>query len=196
MHNFFTSGSRNIGFSIATAICISITSTSRRKRRRFSTASSSTIASVSSTSRTISPFSRWILISKRGHKLGALFLRRAAEALRDPGLLEVADFYKCYRAFVRGEVESLGERMKSRTHATCGRYFQLALRYATVGSAPLVLVVMGRIASGKSTIARQLARELDWPVFSSRRDSQNTHRYSPNESDCTPSYAARFIPRR
>jgi uncharacterized protein len=47
------------------------------------------------------------------------------------------------------------------------RYFRLALRYALAGSEPLLLVVMGRVASGKSTLARQLARELDRPVFSS-----------------------------
>jgi predicted kinase len=47
------------------------------------------------------------------------------------------------------------------------RYFHLALRYATMGSGPLVLVVLGRIATGKSTVASQLASELDWTVFSS-----------------------------
>ncbi len=103
---------------------------------------------------------------ERQHKLGALFLRRAAQALRDPGILELADFYKCYRAFVRGKVESL--QRNSEEHAqSARRYFQLALRYATVGSEPLVLVVMGRVASGKTTVARQLGGELDWPVFSS-----------------------------
>lgn len=103
---------------------------------------------------------------ERAHQLGALFLRRAADALQDPGLLELADFYKCYRAVVRGKVESL--QANSDEHAqSARRYFQLALRYATVGSEPIVLVVMGRIATGKSTIARELARELDWPVFSS-----------------------------
>ena len=103
---------------------------------------------------------------EREHKLGTLFLRRAALALRDPAILKLADFYKCYRAFVRGKVESL--QMTSEEHAQrARRYFQLALRYATVGSGPLVLVVMGRIASGKSTVARQLASELDWPLFSS-----------------------------
>lgn len=103
---------------------------------------------------------------ERQHKLGSLFLRRAAETLRDPGIAKMADFYKCYRAFVRGKVESL--QMQSEEHATrARRYFQLALRYATVGSEPMVLLVMGPIASGKSTVARQLAQELDWPLFSS-----------------------------
>src|SRR4029453_14522285 len=31
----------------------------------------------------------------------------------------------------------------------------------------LVLVVMGRVGTGKTTVAKQLASELDWPVFSS-----------------------------
>jgi Predicted kinase len=41
------------------------------------------------------------------------------------------------------------------------------LRYATIGSEPCFLVVMGRIATGKSTVAKQLASELGWPIFSS-----------------------------
>src|SRR5262249_50369565 len=47
------------------------------------------------------------------------------------------------------------------------RYFCLALQYVVVGSEPLVLVLMGRVGVGKTTVAKQLARELDWPVFSS-----------------------------
>ena len=83
-------------------------------------------------------------------------------------MLKLANFYKCYRAFVRGKVESL--QAGSAEHAKrARRYFQLALRYATVGSEPLVLVVMGGIATGKSTVAGELAREFDWPVFSSDR---------------------------
>jgi hypothetical protein len=47
------------------------------------------------------------------------------------------------------------------------RYFRLALRYAIAGSEPLILVVMGGVGTGKSTIAKRLASELNWPVFSS-----------------------------
>src|SRR6266542_520320 len=117
-------------FSIATAICISITSISLRKRRPSSIALSSTTAFASSTS------------------------------------LRIANFYKCYRAFVRGKVESIqansGEHQKK-----AARYFRLALGYAIAGAEPLILVVMGRVGTGKSTIAKRLASELDWPVFSS-----------------------------
>jgi uncharacterized protein len=109
---------------------------------------------------------------EREHKLGDIFLRNAAREFSDPGILNLADFYKCYRAIVRGKVESIqviaedpAPRVNHAKRAT--RYFHLALRYAVVGSEPLVLVVMGRIATGKSTVAKRLARELDWPVFSS-----------------------------
>jgi predicted kinase len=84
------------------------------------------------------------------------------------------DFYKCYRAYVRGKVESLhsvahaapaGERQSSATRAR--HYFRLALSYAVAGSGPVVLAVTGRIASGKSTLARALGAELGWEVLSS-----------------------------
>ena len=85
----------------------------------------------------------------------------------------MVDFYKCYRAYVRGKVEtiqSLDARegtAKERSLRNARGYFKLALRYAVAGSKPMVVVAMGRIASGKSTLARMLGRELDWEVFSS-----------------------------
>ena len=107
-------------------------------------------------------------------ELGNLFLQNAAREFGDPGLQDVANFYKCYRAFVRGKVETIQtisvEASTSPEHAKRAiRYFRLALRYAVSGSQPLVLVVMGRVGTGKSTVAKQLGNELDWPVFSSDR---------------------------
>jgi len=104
--------------------------------------------------------------------LGNLFLRNAARELGDAGMLKIANFYKCYRAFVRGKVESIQATEKETTNPQAherqaARYFRLALRYGIAGSEPLVLVVMGRVGTGKSTIAKRLASELDWPVFSS-----------------------------
>jgi predicted kinase len=85
------------------------------------------------------------------------------------------DFYKCYRAFVRGKVESLQgagislERDRSKSRAKARRYFQLALQYAVCGSEPMVAIIMGRVGSGKSTLAASLGRELGWEVISSDR---------------------------
>ena len=106
--------------------------------------------------------------------LSNLLLRTAAREFRDDQILRVSDFYKCYRAFVRGKVESIQgistEAAKPEEHAKqAARYFCLALRYAVSGSERLVLVVMGQVGTGKTSVARQLGRELDWPVFSSDR---------------------------
>jgi aminoglycoside phosphotransferase family enzyme/predicted kinase len=104
--------------------------------------------------------------------LGNLLLRNAAREFRDAEMLKITNFYKCYRAFVRGKVESIQaiepETLKPEEHARqATRYFRLALQYAVSGSEPLVLVIMGRVGTGKTTVAKQLASELDWPVFSS-----------------------------
>ena len=104
--------------------------------------------------------------------LGNLLLRNAARELDDAGMQKVANFYKCYRAFVRGKVESIQATEKETANPQeherqAARYFRLALRYAIAGSEPLILVVMGGVGSGKTTVADQLASELDWPVFSS-----------------------------
>ena len=104
--------------------------------------------------------------------LGNLFLRNAARELGDAGMLKVANFYKCYRAFVRGKVASIQATEKETTNSgehekQAVRYFRLALGYAIAGAEPLIVVVMGRVGTGKSTIAKRLASELDWPVFSS-----------------------------
>ena len=102
------------------------------------------------------------------------FAARMAFGLHDDGMPRLMDFYKCYRAFVRGKVESLHsvaqaasakERQASAERA--GRYFRLALQYAVAGSPPTVLAVMGGIASGKSTLAQALGGELGWEVYSS-----------------------------
>jgi uncharacterized protein len=104
--------------------------------------------------------------------LGNLLLRNAARELGDSGMLKVANFYKCYRAFVRGKVESIQATEKETSNPKehekqAERYFRLALKYAVSGSEPLILVVMGGVGSGKTTLAKQLASDLDWPVFSS-----------------------------
>ena len=104
--------------------------------------------------------------------LANLLLRNAVRQFQDVAMLKIASFYKCYRAFVRGKVESIlateKETRKPQEHEKqAARYFRLALRYAVTDSEPLVLAVMGRVGTGKTTVAKRLASELDWPIFSS-----------------------------
>jgi hypothetical protein len=98
------------------------------------------------------------------------------------------DFYKCYRAYVRGKVESFHsvahaapEAERQASAARARRYFQLALQYAVAGSQPMVLVVAGRIASGKSTLARALSAELGWDAYSSDRLRKTLARFPLHE---------------
>lgn len=101
------------------------------------------------------------------------FARRMAAELGDDEMPLLMDFYKCYRAFVRGKVESLysvahasPEEERRAAAERARRYFRLALQYTVAGSKPLVLALMGRIASGKSTLANALGAELGWEVYS------------------------------
>ena len=112
------------------------------------------------------------------HKGYAGFARylceRMAQVLKDPEMALLLPFYKCYRAFVRGKVAAM-KHMEEEVDASDRRlageearsYFQLALRYALGIKKPLVIVLMGRPASGKSTQARLLAEMTGWPLFAS-----------------------------
>lgn len=97
-----------------------------------------------------------------------------AQATEDEGLLRILPFYKCYRAYVRGKVESLksaepevspGEREKAADRAR--RYFRLARRYAAGAPPPALVIVCGLPGSGKSTLARELADRTGFPLFNS-----------------------------
>ena len=108
--------------------------------------------------------------------LAAAFTRRMAGRLDDADLLLLLDFYKCYRAYVRGKVFSIkslepevpsAERETSREKAE--KLFQLALSYAVAGSEPMVLAVTGRVGTGKSSLAQVIGRALGAEVFSSDR---------------------------
>ncbi len=108
--------------------------------------------------------------------LGQQLARRIADTLGDPELDQLIDFYKCYRAYVRGKVEGMRAAEdevpppeRSRSRARAHRYYQWALRYAVAGTPPLVVVVFGRAGTGKSTQATALARATGWAHLSSDR---------------------------
>jgi aminoglycoside phosphotransferase family enzyme/predicted kinase len=100
---------------------------------------------------------------------------RAATEDRDVALL--TDFYKVYRAFVRGKVESFrlrdprmsGEE-KQVACEKARRYFALARGYCLRERFPLTLIITsGLMGSGKSTVAGRLALELGLEHLSSDR---------------------------
>ena len=108
------------------------------------------------------------------HQLSELFLQNAAREFGDSGLLKLANFYKCYRAFVRGKVESI--ETNSTEPTACGRtcsasnaLFSACPALCNRRLAAFRFRSHGRVGTGKSTVARQLGSELGWPVFSSDR---------------------------
>jgi len=119
--------------------------------------------------------------------LSGAFVQSMASLLDDPELLALLDFYKCYRACVRAKVAAIksaeaevpaAEREGSRADAV--RFFRLALAFAIGASKPLVLVLIGRVGTGKSTVARALGDALGWPVFSSDRTRKELAGLAPH----------------
>lgn len=108
--------------------------------------------------------------------LSRYFIQRMSENLDDRELTDIIDFYKCYRAYVRGKVKSMesseeeiSPEGRERAADTARHYFDLALKYALIGSGPLVIIFMGRVASGKSSMSRKLGERLRISRYTSDR---------------------------
>ncbi len=114
-------------------------------------------------------------LDARGHKQTAhLLLTEYVDISRDVDLFALIDFYKCYRAMVRFKVgcmrvreSDLPETENARLLSDIEHYLNLAYGYAVEFTRPVIWIVCGMPASGKSTIAKQLSRILDIPVFES-----------------------------
>jgi len=104
-----------------------------------------------------------------GHKdLADFFVERYVVHTRDTGLLRLLNFYKCYRAYVRGKVTSfvlndpgVGAEDKRVARRTANEYFGLSHRYAqSLRNKPQLVVMMGLPGVGKTYVARQLAERI------------------------------------
>lgn len=99
---------------------------------------------------------------------------RVADLCRDPEMLELMDFYKCYRAVVRAKVYGLmqrdpgipGQERLTDLHRARA-YFRLAARYVGGGPPFALVCFMGGMGTGKSYRAKWLARVTGWPRLSS-----------------------------
>jgi len=115
------------------------------------------------------------------------------------------NIYKIYRACVRGKVDTIKFRepevaleVRLESQQKAARYYQLAFRYAVLGSVPTVILCMGGGATGKSALATALANEFGLSVLSSdvvrkqragidlfKRlpDAERVHLYEPRVTD-------------
>jgi len=90
----------------------------------------------------------------------------------DKESLELLGFYKGYRAYVRGKVESfklddpyISKGEKEETQDIAASYFDLARAYTR--SKPVLFITVGLVGTGKSTLAKALAGRLGLAVISS-----------------------------
>lgn len=139
-----------------------------------------------------------------GHpELARAFVEGYVAASGDEELPQLLSFYRCYRAYVRGKVESfkldgphvlLEEREQVINESQ--HHFALAHSYVDPGLRPNLFITAGLIGTGKTTVASLLARRIGAQVISSdavRKElaqiSAQEHRYEAYESGI---YSAQF----
>jgi uncharacterized protein len=105
--------------------------------------------------------------------LAQQFVASYVELAGDAGMAAMLPFYKCYRASIRGMVESrrsmaeeVGPADRDASRALARRYFALAHRYTAL-AAPAIIVVCGLSGTGKSTLARALGERIGFEVVAS-----------------------------
>ncbi|RBP38175.1 hypothetical protein DES53_112173 [Roseimicrobium gellanilyticum] len=106
--------------------------------------------------------------------LSAHLIQQFIQTWGDVQMMSLLDYYKCYRACVRAKVAclrsdsaTLTPQKKKVSLDLAQQYLVLSLRYALAGSKPQVFVFMGKVASGKSSLAERLGQETGWKVLSS-----------------------------
>src|SRR5262249_53068192 len=100
-------------------------------------------------------------LDRRGRPdLALRFLNAYLEASGDYDAVPLLDFYRAYRAFVRGKVLSFQIDQRPEAAAKARDRFTLAVRYTERRDRPRLLITSGVIGSGKSTVARQVAARL------------------------------------
>ncbi|MCS7163664.1 MAG: AAA family ATPase [Thermodesulfovibrio sp.] len=129
-----------------------------------------------------------------GYKeLSEYFVNSYVEKSGDRDLLKLLNFYKCYRAYVRGKIgcftsddPALSEEKRKEALESAKKYFDLAYLYAE--GRPKLIVVFGLSGTGKSTLARALSKETlaEWIPSDMVRKSlvglaPTEHHYEPFE---------------
>jgi aminoglycoside phosphotransferase family enzyme/predicted kinase len=108
------------------------------------------------------------------YDLSKSLINNILQKLNDTNALDLLNFYQCYRACVRGKVDSMkaleaeiSPQIKAESLAKAQKYFKLALQYAVLGNQPLLIAVMGGVATGKSTLAQNISEAFDIQVLNS-----------------------------
>jgi aminoglycoside phosphotransferase family enzyme/predicted kinase len=112
--------------------------------------------------------------------LSSYLIEKYIQKSKDQDILKILNFYKCYRAYVRGKV--IGFKLndvnterseKDKIKNTAKKYFRLAEYYAKIISlqikekeGPLLFITTGLTGTGKSTIARKISFDYNAEILS------------------------------
>jgi predicted kinase len=145
--------------------------------------------------------------------LSSYLIQKYVKKSRDINIYSVLNFYKSYRAFVRGKVYGfqlndphINPEKKSNLVETAQKYFDLSRYYAELflldlqKNKPLIFLVTGLTGTGKSTVACKIAvdyhaAQINTDVvrkeiagidkFEQHHDQFNTGLYDPKKIDDT-----------
>jgi hypothetical protein len=103
-----------------------------------------------------------------GHfETGNKLVTKISALLQDKKNFSLMNFYKVYRAMVRVKVNSILSReleikktIRDAAFKKSSEFLALSLKYCLSGDVSLVIVIMGKTASGKSTISDLISRDL------------------------------------
>ena len=108
------------------------------------------------------------------HDLSRAYVDAWLGVTKDTGALQLLDFYKATRAYVRGKVEgfrlddpSIPSEEKDAAAKRARSYFDLAHFYTQQHSKPKLILCAGLVGTGKSTIARYVASDSGMAAISS-----------------------------
>jgi hypothetical protein len=145
--------------------------------------------------------------------LSSYLIERYVDQSRDKCIFDILNFYKCYRAYVRGKVIGFrlneanidGEEKKDISDLS-KKYFDLAYYYSKLCSLklkerkPIIFATSGLTGSGKTTISRKISVDYNAKTISTdsvrkelegidkyerHHDAYNTGLYSPEKMALT-----------
>ena len=125
--------------------------------------------------------------------LSRLFVQAYVQESGDGGVLELLDFFKSYRAYVRGKVNCfrlddplLSGEDREQAKNTAETYFRLAHSYSRIFHGPVLILVAGITGTGKSTVAQELARRWGFAYISSDITRKRLAGIGPGEHRYVP----------
>jgi uncharacterized protein len=116
------------------------------------------------------------------------FISQLTERMGDKDLPRLVQFYKAYRAHVRAKVacfmsDNIAPELEEfvAVRSEIERYIDLATAYLVKPTRPAVVIVGGLSGSGKSVLARRIARTLEANWLSSDRIRKEITGHDPHE---------------